>query len=69
MVIVGVDKGNMEASGIEEFSHFEHRIDVALSWERDANYVWFFSARNGMRCHFFSRMPKKKQNKDGYVCD
>jgi|APAra0007618328_1042625.scaffolds.fasta_scaffold03588_3 hypothetical protein len=69
MVVVSVDEGNMEASGIEEFSHFEHRIDVALSRERYANYVWFLSACNSMRRHFLFLYAKNKKIKDGYVCD
>ena len=34
---LGVDEGDEEAFGVEEFGQFEHGLDVALCWERDTN--------------------------------
>ena len=53
MVVDGVDKADMKAFCVEEFSHFQHRVDVALSWVRDANYVRFLHVTNDMRSHFY----------------
>lgn len=41
MVVDGVDEGDVEASGVEEFSHSHHRVDVALSRIWNTNYMWF----------------------------
>lgn len=37
MVVVGVDKGDVEASGVEKLGYFQHGVDVALCWIRYAN--------------------------------
>lgn len=68
MVVDGVDEGDVEAFSVEEFSNLQHWVDVALSRERHANYVWFLSARNGRRCHF-SCAKKNDRKMDMYVID
>lgn len=70
MVVDSVDEGNIEAFGVEEFSHFHHRVDMALRWVRHANYVLFPGGRNGTRFHFLSFLCDRKENENKYcICD
>jgi len=59
VVVDGVDEGDVEAFDVEEFSHFHHRVNVALSWVRHANYVWFLFVRNKTGSHFLSLFCQK----------
>lgn len=47
MVVVGVDEGDVEACGMEEFGQLEHGDYVALCWKWYTYYVGF------LRTHFY----------------
>lgn len=58
VIVDGVDESDVKASGVEEFSHFQHGIDVPLSRIRYANYMGLFSVVNHRRCHFLFLLRK-----------
>nr|ACN27943.1 unknown [Zea mays] len=39
LVVLGVDEGDVEAPGVQQLRHVEHRGDVALRWVRQAHGV------------------------------
>ncbi|GMN72505.1 hypothetical protein TIFTF001_055629, partial [Ficus carica] len=46
VVVVCVDEGDVEALRVEELGQFQHRVHVALCWERYANCVRLFLQGN-----------------------
>ena len=46
MVVFGVDEGDVEAGGMKQLGHCEHRCYVALCWVRHAHRMGF--AVNGI---------------------
>ena len=57
---MGVNKSDVKAPVVKEFSEVQHGTDVTLSWIRYAHCVWFFYRR---RCHCwnsgFSTLPSR----------